>query len=157
MELMYMQKLKNWDDNKNWKKTSVKEDAISFLEDNHSIKFPLAYREYLSVSGIYCPAIVQGHRFEFLEEKQSDALNLLKEYKLSHLISKPIWVIATSGDSDSFWYFHLDEGDNPAVYRLSCMYYEEYPDEKSFGKVADSFQDWIEQAIKYYEEDPENE
>ena len=117
----------------------------------------MSYKEYLELSGDYTGIVKLASWFKYAEQDQIDFRSSLKEYKLSHLISKPIWVIATSGDSDSFWYFHLDEGDNPAVYRLSCMYYEEYPDEKSFGKVADSFQDWIEQAIKYYEEDPENE
>ena len=157
MEIKYMQTLKVLGSTKNWNDTGVEESEIATLESNYNINFPVSYREFLILTGNSCSVIVQGHGFEYAEQDQIDFRSSLKEYKLSHLISKPIWVIATSGDSDSFWYFHLDEGDNPTVYRLSCMYYEEYPDEKSFGKVADSFQDWIEQAIKYYEEDPENE
>jgi len=156
MEIKYMQTLKVLGSTKNWNDTGVEESEIATLESNYNINFPVSYREFLILTGNSCSVIVQGHGFEYAEQDQIDFRSSLKEYKLSHLISKPIWVIATL-DGGAFWYFHLDEGDNPVVYRLDCENYGEIDDKYTFGKVADSFQDWIEQAIKYYEEDPENE
>lgn len=131
-------------------------DNIAILSNKNNIEFPLSYKEYLELSGDYTGIVKLASWFNYAEQDQIDFRRSLKEYKLSHLISKPIWVIATL-DGGAFWYFHLDEGDNPAVYRLDCENYGEIDDKYTFGKVADSFQDWIEQAIKYYEEDPENE
>ena len=150
---MNLNKLKSWKETYNRGK-GVDLIDISNLENKYGILFPLLYREFLKESGVYCAAIVQSHRFEFLDMKQQQAQHLLKDYNLEHLITKPFWVIATH--EDAFWYFHLDEGDNPPIYRLDCGYYGDSPDEYTFGKVADSFQDWIEKAIAFYEEDPEN-
>ncbi|WP_298426869.1 SMI1/KNR4 family protein [uncultured Kordia sp.] len=154
MELQYMYNLKKWKDSKKWNDTGVEESKITQMESKYEILFPLAYREFLIFSGLKSAAIAPGHMFEFLEEKQKEAQKLLKNFKLNHLIKKPFWVIAT--DANAFWYFHLDEGDNPPVYRLDCEYYEEYPDKYSFGKIAETFQAWIEKGIEYYEMDPAN-
>ncbi len=154
MEIQYMQKLKDWDESKNWNSTGVEENRIVSLENKFHITFPIAYIEYLKISGSECPAIIQGHRFEFLEKRQDDAQYWLKEHALENLIKKPFWVIADTGGS--FWYFHLDEGDNPPIYRLSPEYYSDYQDEQSFGKVANSFKDWIDGAIDRYEENSKN-
>ena len=156
MELEYMLKLKEWDEKKGWKKTGVEEDDIKLKESKYELFFPKSYKEYLIITGLYSP-IGLRYRFEYADKHQQDAQKWLKEYDLENLIKKPFWVIATDGDSESFWYFHLDEGDNPAIYRLSCMYYGEVKDKLAFGKVADSFQAWIEKAIDYFEEDPENQ
>lgn len=153
MDYIYMQKLKNWDESKSWNSTSEQEQDIISLQSEYNILFPQSFKEYLLISGEECPAIVQGHGFKYLS-KQQQAQYLLKDYNLEHLITKPFWVIATH--EDAFWYFHLDEGDNPSIYRLDCGYYGDSPEEYTFGKVADSFQEWIEKAIAFYEEDPEN-
>ena len=153
MEYTYMQNLKEWDSNKNWNDTGVEEGKISEIQQKYNILFPLSYKEYLSISGVQCPAIVQGHGFEYLEDQQQLAQDLLDEHGLRGLIEKPFWVIATS-DRVAFWYFHQDEGDNPPIYRLDCESYGDVPKEMAFGKVADSFQAWIEKAITNYERSP---
>lgn len=150
----YMNKLVEWK-SKHSKGIGVELAKIKELESKYNIAFPKAYKEFLKLSGIYCAVILYGsHRFEFSEENQTSAKRWLKEYKLESLIKKPFWVIATLSGV-AFWYFHFDEGDNPPIYRLDCENYEEYPDEYSFGKVANSFQEWIEEAIERYEEDPD--
>ena len=153
---MNLEKLEYWKE-KYRKGQPVEDIKISDIQYNNNITFPKIYVEFLKLAGEYCAAVVQNHEFEFIENYQQDAQKWLKEYDLENLIKKPFWVIATDGDSESFWYFHLDEGDNPAIYRLSCMYYGEVKDKLAFGKVADSFQAWIEKAIDYFEEDPENQ
>ena len=157
MEYIYINRLKDLKEKRGWNYTGVNISEINELQEKFNIIFPVAYNEFLSYSGNFSTVIKQGHSFEFLEQDQQDAQKWLKEYDLENLIKKPFWVIATDGDSESFWYFHLDEGDNPAIYRLSCMYYGEVKDKLAFGKVADSFQAWIEKAIDYFEEDPENQ
>ena len=156
MDILYMNKLSNWCNTNDWTDSGVSEEEIMEVENKYSIAFPKSYKEFLKISGKECPTVQLAQFFEYYDEDQKIAQDLLTEYNLGHLIKKRFWVIGTSGDSDSFWYFHLDEGDNPPIYRLSCMYYEDYPDESSFGKVSDSFQDWIERAIGNYESDPVN-
>ena len=156
MEFIYINKLVSLKESKNWNDTGVDEIIITQKEQENGILFPLSYREFLSYSGKWSSVVKLIAPFDSLQEAQKEAQDLLTEYNLGHLIKKRFWVIGTSGDSDSFWYFHLDDGDNPPIYRLSCMYYEDYPDESSFGKVSDSFQDWIERAIENYESDPVN-
>ena len=51
----------------------------------------------------------------------------------------------------SFFYIHLDEGDNPPVYRISPESYEEFPGDDTFGKIADTFEDWINKKIDNWE------
>ena len=150
---MNLDKLKNWKE-KYKRGKGVDTLKINEIEKKFDVRLPFLYKDFLKESGVYCAAIVQGHRFEYLEQQQQEAQDLLKEYKLQNLIKKPFWVIADDGDSDAFWYFHLDEGDNPAIYRLSCMYYGEMDDKYTFGKVANSFQEWIEEAVERYEENP---
>ena len=157
MEYIYINRLKVLGEEKGWNDIGVSIPEIDKLQQKRGILFPLAYYEFLKLEGHSSSVIKQGHRFNLLEQDQQDAQKWLKEYDLENLIKKPFWVIATDGDSESFWYFHLDEGDNPAIYRLSCMYYGEVKDKLAFGKVADSFQAWIEKAIDYFEEDPENQ
>ena len=52
---------------------------------------------------------------------------------------------------DAFFYIHLDEGDNPPVHRLDCENYGDMDDKYTFGKIYESFQEWIEFAINNYE------
>ena len=155
MEYIYINRLKDLKEKRGWNYTGVNISEINELQEKFNIIFPVAYNEFLSYSGNFSTVIKQGHSFEFLEQDQQDAQKWLKEYDLENLIKKPFWVIATL--ERAFWYFHLDEGDNPPIYRLDSEYYEDYPNESSFGKVADSFQAWIEKAIDYFEEDPENQ
>ena len=153
MEPIYMNKLVEWKIN-NSKGIGVELADISIVENRYDINFPVAYREFLEQSGAYCAAILYGsHRFEYVERNQQLAQDLLDEYGLRGLIQKPFWVIATL-DGGAFWYFHQDEGDNPPIYRLDCENYGDAPKEMVFGKVADSFQAWVEKAITNYERSP---
>ncbi len=151
---MYMNNLQLWKE-KYKRGKGVNLDKISTIESRYSINYPNAYKEFLAMAGIYCAAIPHGsHRFEYADENQLRAKELLNQYKLNHLIQKPFWVIAT--DSGAFWYFYLDDGDNPPVYRLDCEFYGDMDDIYTFGPVAESFQKWVEKAIDFYENDPEN-
>ncbi|WP_420571854.1 SMI1/KNR4 family protein [Kordia sp.] len=153
MELQYMERLESWKDKFNDGK-GLDTDKISIIESKYNITYPIAYREFLILSGDYCGAIPHGFDYDYEEENQLRAKELLDQYKLNHLIQKPFWVIAT--DSGAFWYFHLNEGDNPPVYRLDCEFYGDMDDIYTFGPVAESFQKWVEEAIEFYESDPEN-
>ena len=148
MEILYMQKLEQWKEKYN-RGVAATSERVQQIETTYDIVFPQAYKEYLLISGEYFPGLVIGHRLKHAEDDQKRAQDLLQEYKLTHLITKPFWVV---GDTDiSFFYIHLDEGDNPPVYRLTPEDYEDYQDEKTFGKIYESFQEWIEFAINNYE------
>ena len=146
MELVYMQKALEWkeeyDEGEGMDIVRIEEEELF-----NNIQFPKAYKEFLELTGIdfYASPINTGYD----DVNQKRAKELLKEYNLSHLIQKDFWVI---GDTDiSFYYIHFDEGDNPSVYRLTPEDYEEYPDESSFGKIADTFEAWVNKWITSFE------
>ena len=143
-----MTQLQDWIQT-NKRGVEVSENEIKNMEIKHNITFPKSYKEYLLLSGAYCPAILQSHRFENLEKRQQHAQELLKEHSLTKLITKPFWVIV---DFDYvFWYIHPDEGDNPPVHRLDCEMYGDIEDRYTFSIVGESFQAWIEKSIDDYE------
>lgn len=148
-DIIYMNGLNEWK-NKYNRGLSLEESNISLIENKYNITFPKAYKEFLTLSGTYCVPIKVGkYQFESMEGWQKRAKKMLKQYSLSHLIQKDFWVI---GDTDiSFYYIHFDEGENPPVYRLTPEDYKEYPDESSFGKIADTFEAWINKWIASFE------
>jgi hypothetical protein len=148
-DIIYMNGLSDWKIKYN-RGLPLEESEILLIESKYNISFPKAYKEFLELSGVYCVPIKVGkYQFEYMEEYQKRAKELLKQYNVSHLIQKDFWVI---GDTDlSFYYIHFDEGDNPPVYRLTPEDYEEYPDESSFGKIADTFEAWVNKWIVGFE------
>ena len=150
MNTQYMTKLEEWIEAFD-RGVPVTTENIQATEGQYSVTFPLAYREYLEVSGGYFPASKLAHRYEYTDEKQTRAKQLLKEYQLEKLIKKDFWVVADF--DDAFFYIHLDEGDNPPVYRLDCENYGDMRDEYTFGKIAETFEDWINKKIEFWEED----
>ena len=148
MEILHLEELKNISIEYPNEKTGMEENEILALEQKFNIQYPVAYKEYLFLMGKYSNIIILTSWLEYFEINQKRAQELLKQYNLSHLIQKGFWVI---GDfDDAFWYFHFDEGDNPPVYRLDCENYGDIDDQYTFGKVADTFEAWINKAINAY-------
>jgi len=155
MKIEYLNKLHLFLKTVSWNTSliSVSELEIDNLKDDFNIDtFPKAYTEFLYLTGNRFPPLKLGHWFESLTEIQTQAKEKLKQFNLEHLIQKDFWVFAESDGSEAICYFHFDEGDNPPVYGLSMELYEDYPD-RCFKKMADTFQEYIENVIDKY--DPE--
>ena len=132
----------------------VSTDEIQRMEQKHNITFPLAYKDFLQLTGKYFAPLagIGGHRFEYLEVMQSNARKNLKEYGLAHLMPKNWWVVAEWDGSEVIWYIDLDAGDDPPVYGFNIVEYAYEPSDEWFGKEADSFSDWINMVIEEYNE-----
>ena len=149
METLYMQKLEATKDENPKTSIGVTEEEIIGLENDFEIQLPLAYKEYLFLAGKYSSMIKLLSWMEYLPENQTRAKQLLKEYQLEKLIKKDFWVVADF--DDAIFYIHLDEGDNPPVYRLDCENYGDMSDEYTFGKIAETFEEWINKKIEFWE------
>jgi len=145
--------LKNWKQKyKNGEPIQVSE--IDKIEREYNITFPRVYRDFLEATGNdFLP--LDNIVFEFDEIKktaQKNARENLKEYGLEHLMPEHYWVIAEWDGSEVIWYIDLDQGDDPPVYGLNIVEYAEEPDEWWYEKEFNKFSDWVNEAIKEYEE-----
>ena len=146
-----MRKLESFLSKQGWESTKLKVSLsdIRTLENKNNKVFPLAYRQYLLLTGYYFPPFNLNHFFENLEKYNVEARLNLKKYKLEHLIKKEFWVVANSS-SESIIYIHYDDGDNPSVYGISMEDYDDKPS-LSHVRIADTFQEWIEKWIEKYD------
>ena len=149
MTTQYMQKLEIAIEKYPKRSTPMTTAETTAIEEQFDIELPIAYKEYLSLTGKYSSMIKLVSWLEHLSEDQKRAKQLLKEYQLEKLIKKDFWVVADF--DDAFFYIHLDEGDNPPVYRLDCDNYGDMRDEYTFGKIAETFEEWINKKIGFWE------
>jgi hypothetical protein len=149
MTTQYMQKLEIAIEKYPKRSTPMTTAETTAIEEQFDIELPVAYKEYLTLTGKYSSMIKLVSWSEHLPEDQKRAKQLLKDYQLEKLIKKDFWVVADF--DDAFFYIHLDEGDNPPVYRLDCENYGDMRDEYTFGKIAETFEEWINKKIDNWE------
>ncbi|WP_420571853.1 SMI1/KNR4 family protein [Kordia sp.] len=154
MKITFMQKLEEYLIKNDIKDSSgIPITEIEKFEQKLNIQFPKAYKEYSLLAGKgFRPISVSGLSIGlfYLEELYELAKANLKEYNLEHLINKDFWVIGEIYGSLYINFIYLDEGDDPPVYGLDMENYEDDPKE-AFGKIADSFSEYVEQAIDDYD------
>lgn len=109
----------------------------NFIDDFYPLTLPAQYIEFMRYAGN--GQFWKGSMYKFSE------VNKLKEYA-EELLSDNDFPITLKESDFVFWmhggymfyYFNLDEGDNPPVY-----YYSECEDLTDFVKCSDSFTDFI--------------
>ena len=156
MEIQYQQKLKEFKTSHPKSCKGVKVEDIEKL----NTEFPVSYKEFLYLSGDEFEPIsglnlgfypVDDEQLWIIKQNKNARENL-KEYGLEHLMPKHYWVIAEWDGSEVIWYIDLDQGDDPPVYGLNIVEYAEEPDEWWYEKEFNKFSDWVNEAIKEYEE-----
>jgi hypothetical protein len=92
-------------------------DIVEY-EKKWSIKFPLAYKELLLICGK-----LRGSNFfrsnyyiDTYPELWSSVKEIIKENNSSFHFSKEIYIFSEFLEHGKFWFFRLDEGDNPPIY-----------------------------------------
>ena len=80
---MYYPKLKDF--KKKYPKVCLiptPEERIKEVEKKYNITFPASYREFLSIAGNCCDALLNslGHYFKYIEEINEDALFYANEF-----------------------------------------------------------------------------
>lgn len=149
MEPKYLPKLKKWTDKYGSKENRVPEAQISAMEAKLGKKFPLAYREYLLLTGHYFRAMPISNGFSYLLEHnmQSLAKKNLKEYGIS-LKSDEFWVFAENEGAEVIFFFYFDEGDDPPVY-VCEMQMKDEPDYEYLRKDT-PFSEFINFYVDIY-------
>ncbi len=147
MEIEYLQKMQQTPIIKNTQNKGVSETKIEQLEIKMGVKFPKAYKEFLFLGGVLDNMINNFQQtFEWLPSMQEDARESIREVGLS---LRSFWCFAEYDSADSFLFFFLDEGDNPAVY--SFMSIDFYEDEQGntihYKKFRNSFSEYIDKSI----------
>lgn len=154
MEIAFMQKLEEYLIENNIKdSSSIPITEIENFEQKLNIQFPKAYKEYAELAGKgFRPISVAGLSISlfYLEEYYELAKANLKEYNVENLITRDFWVIGEIYGSLYINFIFLDDGDDPPVYGLDIENYEGDPKE-AFGKIAESFSEYVEQAIDDYD------
>ncbi len=124
-----------------------------------NIQFPLSYKEFLFLCGDEFEPLrglnlgfypVNDNQLWILKQNENARKNL-KEYGLAHLMPKNWWVVAEWDGSEVIWYIDLDADDDPPVYGFNIVEYAYEPSDFWHKKVADSFSEWINKKIDFFE------
>jgi len=136
--LKYLHFLKDYMDFRNRSSYSTN-DAVNKIEEELGIKFPLAYRELYLITGAPFAFAFHPHT-DFIFDQYKAMLDCAKAITAedgSVLMDDPqVFVFALFKPYSFFWYFRLDEGDDPPVYQYG-------DDTEEQAKIAGSFSSYI--------------
>lgn len=142
MEIKYLKKLESfYNNNSKISRIGVTEQEIIAFEQEFSIKFPKAYKEFLFLAGNRDNILDDWNRsFDYLDWIQENIKESMDEVNLN---LKPFFAFAEYGNNQCLFFF-LDEGENPPVY----AYYEDKIEENGknvfYIKFRDSFSECID-------------
>ncbi|WP_299212935.1 SMI1/KNR4 family protein [uncultured Dokdonia sp.] len=163
MEIEYLNLMLRYPILQDVENVPVKEEDIIKLETKIDKVFPKVYKEFLSIAGENANVIAfLNHGFYdpvrddiyYVEEQQEYTKNKLKKYGVS--IGGDFWVIADLDGGGQFDFFYFNDADaedpeNPPVYASYPDLIEDNdPDFPLKKKLANTFQEYIEEKIKGY-------
>ncbi|KQK27219.1 hypothetical protein AR438_03160 [Chryseobacterium aquaticum] len=136
----------------------VSEIEIVKAEAKFGIKFPKAYREYLSLAGKYAGNLpmldtddlktISSDWHQKIQKEEVAQTNLKKE------LTRPYWLFAESNGCEVFYFFYLDENtENPDVYLVDYTSKENIRQVDSLKMNFSSFIDYKVDAAKRIEKD----
>ena len=112
-------------------------DFENFVKDLAPIKLPKAYLEFMKYVGYGQFWIGSDYGIDKVKSLNVYAKELLEENDFPHSLGKNDFVFWLH-QGYMFYFFKLDEGEDPAVY-----YYSECENQTDFVKCYDSFTDFI--------------
>ncbi|AZA78813.1 SMI1/KNR4 family protein [Chryseobacterium sp. G0186] len=127
----------------------VSENLIKKVEQKFNIQFPSAYSEFLFLAGESCGAlpimdtsdletISSDWHYEIMQEE-------IKETGLKNKLTRPFWLFAESNGCEQFYFFYLDDGNNPTIYLVDYSMTDDTKREIKSLKV--NFSTFIEKKI----------
>lgn len=148
MEIKYLQKLQSNQVIGISKIQGVSETEIGKSEKEIGAYFPQAYKEYLYLAGKFMGGLdsqLMPDRYS-LDELTEDYPILQRHLKKINVpIDRPMWAFTEMEGYTQFWFFYLDEGDNPPVWGKA---YEDDPTIDSYiYPIADSFSEFVDELI----------
>ncbi|MCS4304399.1 SMI1/KNR4 family protein [Chryseobacterium sp. BIGb0232] len=149
MTIEYLKKLQATPKIGIWKIRGVSENEIKKVEEKFNIQFPLAYSEFLFLAGESCGAlpimdtadletISSDWHYEIMQEE-------IRETGLHHTLIRPFWLFAESNGCEQFYFFYLDEGNNPTVYLADYSITDD--NKKDIKSLKVNFSTFIEKKI----------
>ena len=112
-------------------------DFDAFIKDLAPINLPKAYLEFMRHAGYGRYFVGSDYGINEVKNLNRYAGELLEENDFPHRLSENDFVFFVH-QGYMFYFFRLDEGDDPAVY-----YYDECTNQTEFVKCSDSFTDFI--------------
>lgn len=149
MNLKYLENLEKNQKIGHDKIRGVKEVEILETEKRLKIKFPLAYREFLSLAGKYAGNLQLADGATSLadlsDEKRIIYMHKCLE-KANLKIERPFWVISEQDGFQQFYFFYLDEKtENPIVYGVT---YGNTDDTSIIYSLNKTFSEFIDSVIE---------
>ena len=149
MNLKYLENLEKNKKIGHDKIRGVKEAEILETEKRLKIKFPLAYREFLSLAGKYAGNLQLADGHTSLEKLANEKVlnNLKSSLEEANLkIERPFWVISEQDGFEQFYFFYLDEEtENPIVYGVT---YGDTDDTSIIYSLNKTFSEFIDTVIE---------
>lgn len=132
----------------------VSEDDIKNVEARLGSKFPQAYREFLYLAGEYSggisPYLMPGA--ESLNELAEDEdLKGFLDYVATSTnikIERPFWPFSEYDGYLQYWFFYLDDGDNPPVYGLAFRGDDPYTSSYIYP-ITETFTQFVDELIDH--------
>ena len=110
---------------------------FDFTDSLYPLKLPKQYLEFMRYAGSGQFWVGSSYSFSEVPKLKNYAEDLLTENEFSHRLKDDDFVFWMHGGY-IFYYFNLNEGENPPVY-----YYSECDDMTDFIKCRESFTDFI--------------
>ena len=123
----------------------VSDADIFALEQKIGKKFPLSYKEFLTLAGEYFPYtgdVMSFSDLEYIQEKIKEEL-----IKFGFSIEREYWAFEVF-DGSQFFIFYWDEGEDPPVYLCMPCYVQNGA--VLLEKNTTSFSEFINRSINYY-------
>lgn len=100
-------------------KTACTEEELNELEKKLGIKFPRSYKELYLILGVhYGFGVIDENSFDFPDYigMRKKALELISTSETDFQLEEDMLVFGCVVENDVFFFFKLDEGDDPPVY-----------------------------------------
>lgn len=121
------------------------EEEVTEIEKKLGVEFPRSYREVYLILGKHRGfGVIDDNSYNFpqYEEMRKGAEELISLCEIDFVLDENMFVVGCFMENAMFYFFKLDEGDNPPVYR----YVE---GDKGYKLVADSFSLFVQQRLWY--------
>jgi hypothetical protein len=97
------------------------EEEVSEIEGKLGVKFPRSYREvYFILGEEYGFSLIEENSFQFpqYEEMRQGAEEIISSGEVNFVLDKNMFIVGCFMEIGIFYFFKLDEGDDPPIYQF---------------------------------------
>ena len=121
------------------------EEEVTEIEEKLKVKFPRSYREvYLILGKQRGFRFIDDNSYKFpqYEEMRAGAEEIISSCETDFSLEENMFIVGCFMENGMFYFFKLDEGDNPPIYR----YVE---GDKEYKLAAESCSLFVQQRLWY--------